>query len=107
MTQSQIHEIMDNVGKRKLIDMKNQQNSNIPWWQPGMQLFAKLSGWIGGPIVVAAFVGKYLDRRYDTEPWLFLATVGISFFVSMIMLIKIGFEEFKKIENESKKDKSE
>lgn len=68
-----------------------------------MQLFLRLSGWIGGPIVVAVFLGKYLDKRYGTEPWLFLATVGIAFVVSMIALIKIGFEEFKKIEKESKK----
>jgi F0F1-type ATP synthase assembly protein I len=96
-------EIMDNVAKEKFIYMKNDQNQNIPWWQPGMQLFAKLSGWIGGPIIIAVFVGKFLDRKYGTEPWLFLATVGISFVISMVMLIKIGFEEFKKIETESKK----
>lgn len=85
--------------------MDEQKNQKIPWWQPGMQLFLKLSGWIGGPIIVAVFVGKFLDRRYHTEPWLFLATVGISFVISMVMLIKIGFEEFKKIESESKKGK--
>lgn len=68
-----------------------------------MQLFLRLSGWIGGPIVGAVFLGKYLDKRYNSEPWLFLATVGISFVISMIALIKIGFEEFRKIENENKK----
>jgi F0F1-type ATP synthase assembly protein I len=83
------------------IEKENIKN-NVPWWQPGMQLFARLSGWIGGPIVIAVFVGKYLDKKYGTEPWLFLATVGVAFFVSMIALIKIGFEEFKKIENQNK-----
>ncbi len=82
--------------------MKEKNSSNIPWWQPGMQLFLRLSGWIGGPIVAAVFLGKWLDRRYDSEPWLFLATVGISFVISMIALIKIGFEEFKKIESDAK-----
>lgn len=70
-----------------------------------MQLFLKLSGWIGGPIIIAVFVGKYLDRRYSSEPWLFLSTVGISFVISMVMLIKIGFEEFKKIEKQESKKK--
>ncbi len=83
--------------------MNEDKKSNIPWWQPGMQLFARLSGWIGGPIIVAVFLGKYLDNRYRTEPWLFLATVGMAFVISMVMLIKIGFEEFKKIEEQSKK----
>lgn len=83
--------------------MKNETKSNTPWWQPGMQLFLRLSGWIGGPIVAAVFLGKYLDKRYDSEPWLFLATVGIAFLISTIALIKIGFEEFRKIEEENKK----
>ncbi|KKQ60633.1 MAG: hypothetical protein US82_C0031G0014 [Parcubacteria group bacterium GW2011_GWC1_38_22] len=81
----------------------NKENTNIPWWQPGMQLFLRLSGWIGGPIVLAVFLGRYLDRRYDSDPWLFLATVGAAFVISMVALIKIGFEEFKKIEEENKK----
>jgi len=68
-----------------------------------MQLFLRLSGWIGGPIVLAVFLGRYLDRRYDSDPWLFLATVGAAFVISMVALIKIGFEEFKKIEEENKK----
>lgn len=85
--------------------MKEQKNSITPWWQPGMQLFLRLSGWIGGPIIVAVFLGKYLDRRYRSEPWLFLATVGISFVISMIALITIGFKEFKRIEKEAANEK--
>lgn len=68
-----------------------------------MQLFLRLSGWIGGPIVVAVFLGRYLDRRYDSEPWLFLATVGVAFVISIIALVKMGLSEMKKIDEESKK----
>lgn len=80
------------------------EHKNIPWWQPGISLFIRLSSWIGGPIIVAVFVGKFLDRKYGTEPWLFLLTVGISFFVSMIAMVRIGMKEMKKIEDESKKN---
>lgn len=83
--------------------MNEQQKPNIPWWQPGMQLFLRLSGWIGGPIILAVILGKYLDNRYHTEPWLFLATVGISFVFSMIALVRIGLKEMKKIEKENRK----
>ena len=79
------------------------QKPKIPWWKPGMELFLKLSGWIGGPVIIAVFVGKFLDRKYNTEPWLFLLSVGIAFAVSMIALVKIGFKEFKKIEEENRK----
>lgn len=85
--------------------MNIKEKPNVAWWQPGMQLFLRLSGWIGGPIIVAVIVGKFLDRRYQTEPWLFLATVGISFVISMAALIKIGFKEFKKIESDAAKEK--
>ncbi len=84
-----------------------EEKPEIPWWQPGIQLFARLSGWIGGPIILAVFLGKFLDRKYNTEPWLFLVTVGISFVISMVMLIKIGFEEFKKIEKQETKNKKQ
>lgn len=87
--------------------MEKSKNTNVPWWQPGIGLFLKLSSWIAGPIIVAVFVGKYLDKRYGTEPWLFLATVGISFVISMAAMIKIGFKEFKKIESESADAKSD
>lgn len=87
------------------MDEKNKKS--IPWWQPGIMLFMKLSGWIGGPIIVAVFVGKFLDRKYGTEPWLFLGTVGVSFVVSMIAMIKIGFEEFRKIEGENKQNSND
>jgi F0F1-type ATP synthase assembly protein I len=95
------------VCKGKNANMIEQQKPNVPWWQPGIQLFFRLSGWIGGPIVVAVFVGRYLDRRYQTEPWLFLATVGISFVISMVALINIGFKEFKKIEQENKQNSND
>jgi F0F1-type ATP synthase assembly protein I len=60
----------------------------IPWWEPGMVLFAKLSVWIGGPIVVAVFVGKWLDKKYDTAPWIFLATVAFAFILSSVGIVR-------------------
>ena len=73
--------------------VKNMDN----WWQSGLTIFAKLSAWIGVPVVVAVFVGKWLDQKFNTEPWLFLATVGVSFVVSMFGLIKETLSEYKKI----------
>ena len=73
------------------------------WWQPGMELFLKLSGWIGGPIIVAVFVGKWLDRKYHTEPWLFLLSTTAAFVISMGALIVIGNKEFRKIEDDNRK----
>ena len=56
-------------------------------------------GWIVVPVIAGAFIGKWLDNKYDTDPWLFLASVGFAFLISMFGLIKNVREEYKKIEN--------
>lgn len=73
--------------------------SKQAWWQPAVSLFLQLSSWIVFPILVALVVGKWLDKKYDTEPWLFLGTVAISFLVSMIGLVQNAKKEYKKIED--------
>lgn len=75
------------------------------WWKAGFELFLKLNIWIGGPILVSVFFGKYLDRKFETTPWLFLLTVGIAFIFSMTALVFLGAREIKRIETESKKTK--
>jgi F0F1-type ATP synthase assembly protein I len=67
--------------------MKNDKQEN-PWWQPGMLLFGRLSGWIAGPIIAALFIGRWLDKKYDSEPWIFLASVGIAFVISSVGIVK-------------------
>lgn len=69
---------------------KEKQEGEAAWWQPSLILFSRLSGWIGGPIIVALFVGKWLDERYKTEPWLFLLSIGIAFIASSIGIVKEG-----------------
>lgn len=84
---------------------RNDNPNKAPWWQPGLVLFTRLSGWIAGPVLLGVFIGKWLDRRYDTEPWLFLVTVGIAFFISMFGIVRDSLREMKRIEEEEKKKK--
>jgi F0F1-type ATP synthase assembly protein I len=81
------------------------EKPKIPWWQPGMVLFTRLSGWIGVPVIIGVFVGKWLDRKYNSEPWLFLATVGVAFVFSMIGIVRETMQEIKRIEKEAKKNR--
>ncbi len=80
-----------------------ENKAKVAWWQPGMELFLRLSGWIGGPIIIAVFVGKWLDRKYHSEPCLFLLSTTAAFVISMGALIVIGNKEFRKIDGENKK----
>lgn len=86
--------------------MGEKDGKNTPWWQPGMLLFFRLSGWIGVPVIIGVFVGKWLDRKYHTEPWLFLTTVGVMFIVSMFGIVYDAIKAMKKIEEEAKNKKS-
>lgn len=84
---------------------KEKNNLKMPWWQPSLLIFTRLSGWIGGPIIIAIFIGKWLDKRYETEPWWFLFLVGFAFIVSTMGITKDAIREMNKLENEGKKAK--
>jgi len=69
-----------------------------------MLLFGRLSGWIAGPIIAALFVGKWLDNKYNSKPWIFLASVGIAFIISSVGIVKEAKVMMNKIiENEKLK----
>jgi len=87
-------------------DKNDENNQKNPWWQPGLILFFKMSSWIGVPVLIAVFLGKFLDKKFKTEPWLFLLTVGVAFIFSMIALIVQGKREIDKIEREAREDKN-
>jgi len=86
---------------------KKNHNNEAPWWQPSLILFYRLSGWIAGPVIIAVFLGKYLDKKYGTEPWLFLLTVGIAFFISVLGIVKDAMKEMKRIDEKSQRDKKD
>jgi len=73
-------------------------------WTIALRITANLSGWIAFPIIIGVILGRWLDRKYGTEPWLFLTTIGVSFLVSMYGLIINAVKEFKKIEDLPKEE---
>lgn len=77
-----------------------------PWWQKSVLVFSELSAWIGFPVIGAVFLGRYLDERYNSEPWLFLLTVGLAFVISMFGIVRRASQLIKDIEKEEK-DKKE
>lgn len=71
--------------------------TNMALLKPYLFMSIRLSGWIIVPILIGVLVGKWLDERYDTQPWLFLVSVGVAFTISMIGLIKNTIEAYKNI----------
>ena len=75
------------------------------WWQPALLMFARLSGWIIAPVLIATLLGRWLDRMYGTEPWMFIGVVGVAFVISIVGLVLEATKEYKKIENHKNNDK--
>ncbi|MFA6048042.1 MAG: AtpZ/AtpI family protein [Parcubacteria group bacterium] len=89
------------------METDKKDTKRAPWWQSGLVLFTKLSGWIIGPVLLGVILGKWLDRKYGTEPWLFLVTVGVAFFLSMFGIVRDSLREMKRIEEKEVKNKKQ
>ncbi len=69
-------------------------------------MFVRMSGWIVAPVLLGTLLGRWLDEKYDTAPWMLVGTVGIAFVISMVGLVIEVTREYKKIEKDlnNKKD---
>ncbi len=84
--------------------MKNKKETTVaPWWQPSLILFGKLSGWIAVPVILAVYLGEWLDQKYGTGPWLFLTSVVVAFGISSYGIIRDSLREMKRIEKQNQK----
>lgn len=77
------------------------------WWKPGAVLFVQMSGWIAVPVIIALYVGKYLDTTFGTEPIIFIITIALAFIVSIVGIGKIAVRYVRKIAEESKNKKKD
>ncbi|MFA6306743.1 MAG: AtpZ/AtpI family protein [Patescibacteria group bacterium] len=81
--------------------------SQAAWWQPAVMIVSRLSVWIAAPIIIALYLGKWLDKKYDSAPKLLLLCIGIAFIASMAGLIKNTIAEYKKISELGKSGESD
>lgn len=75
-------------------------------WALALKVMARLTCWIAFPVIIGSFLGDWLDQRFNTKPWLFLATIGVSFLISMYGLIINAIKEFKKVEKDYEQNKN-
>ncbi|MBU1036440.1 AtpZ/AtpI family protein [Patescibacteria group bacterium] len=84
---------------------KEPEKGKEAWWQPALVIFSQVSGWIIVPILIALFVGRALDDKYGTEPWIFLGLTIIAFGISCLGIVLITAKYTKKIEKELQEKK--
>ena len=69
-------------------------------------MFAKVSAYIAIPIIIALYLGKYLDNKYKTDPWIFLGLTFVAFIISLIS-IWINMKKYVKDLEEELKNKKQ
>ena len=65
-----------------------------------LRIMANISAWIAFPVIIGLYLGKWLDNKFGTDPWLFLITIAFCFLVSVYGLVVSARQEFKKVEKE-------
>lgn len=82
--------------------MKQEKN----WWREPLLFSGRISGWIAGPILIALFLGKYLDKKYDAEPVFFLGLTAAAFVISCVGLVKTTLGYIKSLGKKEEKKNS-
>jgi len=75
------------------------------WWENAVRFFIKASAWIAFPVIGALFLGRYLDARYNTKPFIFLGLTLLAFLISMVAIIRESTQYLKDVEKENKENK--
>jgi len=68
------------------------------FWGTSLKIMANISAWIAFPVIIGLYLGKWLDQKFNTEPWLFLITIALFFLVSLYGLFTSIKREAKKME---------
>ena len=81
--------------------MNNDNNNKKPWWREGVLLSAKVSGYIAFPVIITSYIGKYLDKKYNTSPYLFYILIAFGFASTIYLIWKEMKIYQRKIEKEN------
>ncbi len=85
------------------MDNKEKTNTVAPWWRDGVIIFTKVSAYIAVPIIVASYIGKFLDEKYNKNNLFFYISIVIAFASTIYLIWKEMKIYKKKIEKEDNK----
>jgi F0F1-type ATP synthase assembly protein I len=84
------------------MNIEEKPKNESPWWREGLISFIKISASISIPIIIALYLGKYLDDKYNTKPWIFLGLTFIAFIISLVSIYISMMKYIKDIEDKAK-----
>lgn len=88
------------------MEKKNNTNTEAPWWRDGVIIFVKVSAYIAVPVILASYIGQFLDNKYNTNNLYFYISITIAFLSTMYLIWK-EMKIYKKKINESTEDNKE
>ena len=83
------------------------ENNKKSYWHDSLIVFGRMSGWVTGPIIVGLILGKWLDGRFGTTPFLFITSITLSFFCSIFGIVKEAKRYMKAIDKEAGEKKKQ
>ena len=83
--------------------MTKEDNKKIDW-KTAIDIMSRVSAWIIVPIIFALIIGKALDNRYGTDPWIFLGCSGLGFLISSYGIVRVIFKYMKTLEKENNQE---
>jgi F0F1-type ATP synthase assembly protein I len=75
-----------------------------PFWE-ALKLAWDLGYIIAIPLIGFALLGRWLDRKFDTSPWLLLAGMALAMIISTVALVQKFTKLIKDIQGPSNPDK--
>jgi len=82
--------------------MNKDPENKIAWWEPAMEVFYQVTGLIAGPIIIALFLGRYLDDKYQSGQKFFFILLALAFVVSITGIMTLTKRYAKKTAEEVK-----
>lgn len=78
------------------------ENKKNFWLQIGLKLFVHISGFIVFPILIAVYLGSWLDSRYDKEPMFFIICIAVAFLITNIGIVFVSIKAMKEMKENEK-----
>lgn len=72
------------------------------YWGLAWRVMANITGWIAFPVIIGLFFGEWLDKKFNTYPWLTLVTIALCFVISLVGLTTSVLKEFRQVDKESR-----
>lgn len=85
---------------------ENDKNNNKKTWS-ALSLAWQLGYSIAVPLIVLALLGRFLDKKFNTSPWLLLTGIFLSLIVSTFAVYNKTIKILQETEDEDKRNQKQ